>query len=75
MRRLVVLPQPDGPDEDEEFLVLDVDVQVVDCRDIAIPLVHVVIRYTCHNAFFSLSSNRNSLKLMRIDGNVPLHAV
>jgi hypothetical protein len=61
--------------EDDEFLVLDVDVEVADCSDIAVPLVHVVVRYTCHNAFFSLSSNRNSLKLMRIVGHVPMHAV
>ena len=43
MRSAVVLPQPDGPDEDEELAVQDVERQVFDRLDVArVDLVDVL---------------------------------
>ena len=35
-------------DEDQKFLVVDLDIEVVDCNDVAEPLVDVLERYTGH---------------------------
>jgi hypothetical protein len=40
-----------GADEDQEFLVGDVDVEVVDRNHITELLGHVLIRHTCHLTF------------------------
>ncbi len=45
-----------GTDEDEEFLIFYVDVQVVDRRHIAPPLVDMLKGDACHILFFSLGN-------------------
>ena len=39
MRKVVVLPQPDGADEDDELLVADVEVDVLDGVNLVVLLV------------------------------------
>ena len=58
-RSAVVLPQPDGTDEDEELAVLDLEVQVVDGDDVlAVPLVHVVECDGRHRVTLSILNGR-----------------
>jgi len=59
MRRVVDLPQPEGPNQNDKFLVLDVEVEVADSRHAAgVHLVDVLQGYTCHNEFL-LTKIRN----------------
>ncbi len=37
MRSAVVFPQPDGPDEDEELAVVNLEVEVVDGQNVSRP--------------------------------------
>ena len=49
MRSAVVLPQPDGPDEDEELAVRDVERELVDgVEAVVVDLLDAVERNFCH---------------------------
>ncbi len=55
MRRVVDLPQPDGPTKHDEFLVVDLEVGVIDSFDTArIDFAHVFEENFCHSESLSI---------------------
>ena len=48
IRRTVDLPQPDGPEQDEELAVVDLEVEVVDGGDVAEALGDRLEADPCH---------------------------
>ncbi len=42
------LPAARGPDENQEFFVINLQVQIVHCLDIAVFFCNVIVRYASH---------------------------
>ena len=49
MRSKVDFPQPEGPDQDEEFFIFDFEVGIVNGNDVAVPFGHLFQRNPGHN--------------------------